>query len=136
MGPSQEGITGWRQSGNISSTILKSYRLAINEPHYRLPFLSMLPKPLAHVYFRLSGKGRYYYENFLTHGGLQKLVKDFVLIDYTRRIVRNPKAFHLDYMLDEGSIKAKVANLVVQHAYWLCPGYIWLLQKGKDPSRP
>jgi len=110
-------------------------RLAINEPHYQLPFLSMLPKPLSHLYFRMSGKGQFYYENFLTHGGLRRLVKKFSLIDYTRRIVIDPKAFHLDYMLDERSFKAKMANLIVQYAYWLCPGYIWLLQKGRDPSR-
>jgi len=111
-------------------------RLAINEPHYRLPFLSMLPKPLSHLYFRLSGRGRFYYENFLSHSGLRKLVKKFALIDYTRRIVVNPKAFHLDYMLDERSFKAKMANLVVRHAYWLCPGYIWILQKEKVLSSP
>ena len=111
-------------------------RLAINEPHYRLPFLSMLPKPLSHLYFRLSGRGRFYYENFLSHSGLRKLVKSFSLIDYTRRIVVNPKAFHLDYMLDERSFKIKMANLVVRYAYWLCPGYIWILQKEKVLSRP
>ncbi len=110
-------------------------RLAINEPHYQLPFLSMLPKPLSHLYFRMSGKGQFYYENFLTHGGLRRLVRKFSLIDYTRRIVIDPKAFHLDYMLDERSFKAKMANLVVRHAYWLCPGYIWLLQKRRDSSR-
>ena len=110
-------------------------RLAINEPHYQLHFLSILPKPLSHIYFRLSGKGQFYEEKFLTHGALRKLVNRFWLIDYTQRLIQDPKAFHLDYLLDQRSFKAKIANLIVQHAYWLCPGYIWLLQKGGDPSR-
>lgn len=110
-------------------------RMAINEPHYQLPFLSVIPKPLSHIYFRLSGKGRFYYETFLTHGGLRRLVRKFSIVDYTKRIVRDPKAFHLEYMLDEESFKAKMANLVVQYAYWLCPGYIWLLYKAEDSSR-
>ncbi len=104
-------------------------RLAVNEPHYQLPFLSLLPKPLAHWYFRLSGKGRLYSENFLTHGALRKLVRRFGLVDYTRKLIKDPKAFHMDYMLDPQSFKAKMANWLVEHAYWLCPGYIWLLKK-------
>jgi 2-polyprenyl-3-methyl-5-hydroxy-6-metoxy-1,4-benzoquinol methylase len=36
-------------------------RLMWNEPHHNLPLLSVLPRPLAHVYMRFSGKGEYYY---------------------------------------------------------------------------
>jgi ubiquinone/menaquinone biosynthesis C-methylase UbiE len=109
-------------------------RLNIREPHYQLPFLSILPKPLSHIYFRLSGKGKFYYENFLTCGGLQKLVHNFSVIDYTHKIICNSKFFSTDYMIPEGSLKARVANMIVRHAYWLCPGYVWLLQKKMTPS--
>jgi len=109
-------------------------RLNIREPHYQLPFLSILPKPLSHIYFRLSGKGKFYYENFLTCGGLQKLVHNFSVIDYTHKIISNSKFFSTDYMIPEGSLKARVANMIVRHAYWLCPGYVWLLQKKMTPS--
>ena len=109
-------------------------RLNILEPHYRLPFLSILPKPLSHIYFRLSGKGRFYYENFLTYRGLKMLVNKFSVIDYTDKIITNPKLFGTDYMIPEGSLKARVANMIVRHAYWLCPGYVWLLQKIMTPS--
>jgi SAM-dependent methyltransferase len=30
-------------------------RLMWNEPHYNLPLLSVLPRPLAHLYIRLAG---------------------------------------------------------------------------------
>jgi len=110
-------------------------RLNIREPHYQLPFLSILPKPLSHIYFRLSGKGNFYYENFLTCRGLQNLVHNFSVIDYTHKIISNPKLFGTDYMIPEGSLKAKLANIIVRHAYWLCPGYVWLLQKQSDTRR-
>lgn len=35
-------------------------RWAVLEPHYRLPFLSWLPRPLADRYLRLTGRGRAY----------------------------------------------------------------------------
>lgn len=35
-------------------------RLALLEPHYRLPFLSWLPRSAASAYLRLSGRGRRY----------------------------------------------------------------------------
>ena len=36
-------------------------RLIIMEPHYHLPFLSWLPKPLAHRYMRLFERGDFYF---------------------------------------------------------------------------
>ena len=37
-------------------------RRMILEGHYHLPFLSWLPKPMAHLYLKWSGKGNFYYE--------------------------------------------------------------------------
>lgn len=104
-------------------------RLWLWEPHYGLPFLALLPKPLSHLYLRLTGKGDVYREKLLSYGDLRLLVRGFLVIDYTPKIIRNPDLFHADYMLREGSIKFKLANMVVKYAYWLCPSYIWLLQK-------
>lgn len=104
-------------------------RLTIREPHYNLPFLSLLPRPLSHVYLRLSGKGSHYDERLLTYGALRKLVNGFSLTDFTEKIVQSPRFFHADYMIPEGTIKARVARWVVRYAYGLCPGYVWLLQK-------
>lgn len=104
-------------------------RLALREPHYNLPFLSLLPRSLSHLYLRLCGKGSRYEERLLTHGALRKLVNRFSLIDFTEQIIQSPRLFYADYMIPEGTTKAKVARLVVNYAYGLCPGYVWLLQK-------
>jgi SAM-dependent methyltransferase len=51
-------------------------RLAVLEPHYRLPFLSWLPSGLADLYVRLSGRGRAYRDiRFLTYGRLTRLMR-------------------------------------------------------------
>jgi SAM-dependent methyltransferase len=104
-------------------------RLNVKEAHYNLPFLSVIPRPLAHIYIKMAGKGNFYYEKHFSYWGLKKLVYNFKRIDYTKRMIENPDLFHISYMLRKGSIKSKFAKLIVNYAYWLCPGYIWLLQK-------
>lgn len=110
-------------------------RLMWNEPHYDLPLLSVVPRPLAHLYIRMAGKASHYHELHFTYWTLRRLVTRFELYDYTRRIVRDPQAFDAGYMLRPGSMKAFIAAMVAQHAYWLMPGYIWLLRKPTAQER-
>lgn len=104
-------------------------RLSIDEHHYNLPFLSVIPRPLGHVYLRLAGKGEYYYEKHLSYWSLKKLVRPLEIIDYTRKTIFHPELFGVDYMLQPGSRKQTMARIIVDWFYWLCPGYIWLLRK-------
>lgn len=104
-------------------------RLMWNEPHYNLPLLSVLPRPLAHLYIRLTGKADFYHEKHLSYWGLRELVKDYNCQDYTVQIVTDPLKFKIDYMLVPGSLKAKIAKIILSNFYWLSPGYIWLLTK-------
>ncbi len=60
-------------------------RVMIMEPHYKLPFLSLLPRPLAHRYMRLAGKGDYYHEKHVSYWGLRELCKKFHIIDYSEK---------------------------------------------------
>lgn len=104
-------------------------RLMFMEPHYRLPFLSVLPKPLADVYMRLARRGKRYYETHRTYWGLRRLVKAFDTVDYTRRLIESPESFGCEYMLAPESLKQRLALALARTAYWLVPGYIWLLRK-------
>lgn len=104
-------------------------RLMWNEPHYNLPLLSVLPRPLAHVYIRLAGKAGHYHEKHLSYWGLRSLVRDFNCTDYTARLVSEPAKYQTGYMLTPGTMKAKIAAAILKHAYWACPGYIWILEK-------
>ena len=104
-------------------------RISLMEPHYKLPFLSLLPRPLAHIYMKLAGKGNYYHEKHLALPGLKKLVSNFIVHDYTKKIISDPKKFSAEYMLNPGSTKHKIAQFIINNAYWLCPTYIWILEK-------
>jgi ubiquinone/menaquinone biosynthesis C-methylase UbiE len=71
-------------------------RLAVKEPHYNLPFLSVMPKYFADRYIKITGKGTSYYEKHLSYWGLKRLIRNFEQIDYTKRIIENPELFYAD----------------------------------------
>lgn len=107
-------------------------RLKVIETHYgRLPFLSYLPKSLAHLYLRVSGRGKNYYENLYTCGTLKRLCAGFERIDYTAKVVRDPEKFRATDMIATGTLGQRLALIVLRFAYWAFPGYIWLLKKPK-----
>ena len=104
-------------------------RYAWMEPHYRLPLLSVVPKPVAHLYLRLCRRGRHYYEAHSSYWGLRRLVASFELVDYTRAVVAEPTRYASAYLVPPGSLKQRVALFILDHARWLSPGYIWILRK-------
>jgi 2-polyprenyl-3-methyl-5-hydroxy-6-metoxy-1,4-benzoquinol methylase len=112
-------------------------RLKVVETHYgRLPFLSWLPKPLAHLYLRLLGRGTHYYENLHSCPTLKRLCRRFELVDYTARVVSEPERFEVSDIVQPGSLQQRLALAVLKYAYWLSPGYIWLLKKPVAPVHP
>jgi ubiquinone/menaquinone biosynthesis C-methylase UbiE len=104
-------------------------RMQVMEPHYKLPFLSVIPRQLAHVYMRVSGKGQVYYEKHLSYWGLKKLVRGFARQDITGDIIKQPSLFHAEYMLPYKSAKRLFADLLFTCLKPLFPSYIWLLRK-------
>jgi 2-polyprenyl-3-methyl-5-hydroxy-6-metoxy-1,4-benzoquinol methylase len=104
-------------------------RLNLIEGHYGLPLLSIMPKSLGHIYLRIVGKGTYYYEKHLTLMGLKRLVSNFKIFDYTKKIIEEPAYYSATDMLIPGSIKHRIALAAVRVAYFLCPTYIWILKK-------
>jgi len=108
-------------------------RLSLMEPHYRLPFLSIVPKPVADWFLRGLGRGDHYYEKHLTYWGLKALVSRFELIDYTQRIVDDPERFAATDVCPPGSGIQRFASLLAKTARWLIPTYIFLLKKAQEP---
>lgn len=103
-------------------------RIMFMEPHYRLPLLSVLPRPLAHRYVRLAGKGSHYHELHFSYWTLKRLCKAFHIVDYSAAVVANPERFGVDYMIKKGSLKWQAANLMARYAKWASP-LMWILQK-------
>ncbi len=111
-------------------------RLKVIETHYgRLPFLAWLPKPLAHLYLRILGRGDRYYETLYTYWTLKRMCADFEVTDYTVEVVRQPGRFGAEDTLSPGSMQQKLALGLLKVAYWFSPGYIWLLTKPPTQTR-
>lgn len=109
-------------------------RLSYMEPHYRLPLLSVLPKFLAHLYLRLLQRGEHYYETHLSYWGLRKLVRHFVIEDYTLRVVANPQKYFAEDMVPPGSSKQLWIIRLLRVAIWICPTYLWVLRKSESTN--
>ncbi|MCX7544497.1 class I SAM-dependent methyltransferase [Marinicella gelatinilytica] len=106
-----------------------SNRLMFNEPHYNLPMLSVIPRPLAHIYLRALGRGKYYYEKHYSYWGLKSLIKRYSVTEYTKKLVCEPEKFGVSYMIRPSSFKQSVAKFIASYLNWLTPGYIWILKK-------
>ena len=68
-------------------------RFSLLEPHYRLPFLSWLPRPMADRYVRMAGRGDAYLDNMPSYRRLRELARHFTLKDLTAVILKNPEIF-------------------------------------------
>jgi len=106
-------------------------RYQIMEPHYKLPFLSVIPRPMAHLYMKLAGKGDYYHEKHLSLTGLRELTKNFDVRDYSVQVIEAPEKFEATYMLKPKSLKQKIAKFIGRYLYYFMPSYIWVLHKKK-----
>lgn len=109
-------------------------RFCVIEQHYGLPFLSVIPVPLAHLYLRALGRGRYYHERHMTLGGLRRLTADYRVEDFTQKVLAEPTRYRADYMIGESGWKPRLIRLFAKWAYWAFPGYLWLLWRDREPA--
>jgi 2-polyprenyl-3-methyl-5-hydroxy-6-metoxy-1,4-benzoquinol methylase len=99
-------------------------RLGVMEPHYRLPFLSWLPRVLAHRYVRALRGATSYHERFLGRPGLRRLFGALDIWDYTLSILADPRRFsagdvvpNLSSRLPAGALSAMIPFI---------PTYVWI----------
>jgi SAM-dependent methyltransferase len=104
-------------------------RLILMEPHYHLPFLSWLPKPLAHRYMRLAGKGNWYYENLRSYWGIRRLIEAFKVEDYTLRVLAEPDRFRARDLIPRGGFLECIPRAVWRLLYPLLPSYLFILRR-------
>ena len=104
-------------------------RIQIIEPHYKLIFLSILPRKIANKYIHLFNKGNYYYERLLTLPSLRRLVRQFEIVDYTKLIIDDPKKYFAEDVLKEKSLFHFVVKQLSSPLYFFLTDYIWILRK-------
>jgi 2-polyprenyl-3-methyl-5-hydroxy-6-metoxy-1,4-benzoquinol methylase len=100
------------------------------EPHYRLPFLSYLPRSLAHRYVQATGRATHYHEAFRTREQLRRLFSDFTVWDYSYSVMAEPERFSTGIPARLGPV-ASVAARVLRP---ILPTFIWAATTG--PSSP
>lgn len=104
------------------------------EPHYGLPFLSWLPRPVADVYMRMTGKGDCYPEKPYSRRQLAALLRMFDIVDYTGKILDDPVRFSATDILPPGSLKVSLAKAVHRFASFFFPGFVFVLRKNRAAS--
>ncbi len=104
------------------------YLAAINalwliEPHHNLPFLSWLPKSLGNLYVKALGKSDKYHENPMFYRQLKNIVKKFKIVDYTGKILTNPKKF--------GYQNPSIPGFAANYLKYFTPTFFWILIKNE-----
>jgi SAM-dependent methyltransferase len=106
-------------------------RWTLVEPHYRLPFLSWLPRSMADRYVRLARRGESYLDRMPSYWKLKELTRPFQLKDFTAAILKAPEL----YLRGDPQLMRKI-----KHIHWLpfwllkfltplMPGWILVLKK-------
>lgn len=102
-------------------------KLAIMEPQYNLPLLSLFNKTWGTFYLKLMGRGRIFMgAKYMTYFKLHDLVRKFKIHDYTLEILRYPERFGFT-KLRKYSRLARVLPLEIFRIF--VPNYIWILEK-------
>ncbi len=111
-------------------------RYSLMEPHYRLPFLSWLPRPLADRYVRLAGRGHVYLDYPLSYRQLRRLARRFQIHNQTGFVLADPDLF----FQGDPSLK-KLTRWLRCFPRWsvdllmpLLPVYIFTLRKAETPA--
>lgn len=121
-----------------SAYVAAGNRLAVIEPHYRLPFLSWLPAPAADRYLRWTGRGgRYRGVRFLTRRPLVRMMEEagFRVLDLTEDALALLDGHRGSGWRPAGvilrALPGRLRRFLLQ---WASPQWFFLLEKPRDPS--
>jgi SAM-dependent methyltransferase len=107
-------------------------RWGVVEPHYRLPFLSYLPRDWAHAYVRASGRAPHYHEAFRSREQLRELFGGFRVWDYTFSVLAEPERFAMRALP-----APRVAAVAARALRPIVPTFIWVATRsGARPAGP
>lgn len=106
-------------------------KLWIIEPHYKLPFLSLLPKKIANLYLIITNKGKFYDVNNLSYNSLIKLFrKSFYYENILVKISKNPKRYNLEInFLNLTNLLNPIIKVFPFLLNYFTPTFIFILKK-------
>lgn len=111
-------------------------RWGIMEPHYRLPFLSWVPRKLADRYLRRMRGIERYHEQFRSRRGLRRLFAQWTIWDYTLAVIADPD--HFEARADVPALATRLPNRLVRLLVPILPTYLWVGARRPDdqPTGP
>jgi ubiquinone/menaquinone biosynthesis C-methylase UbiE len=104
-------------------------RYNIIEAHYRLPFLSWVPKPVANLYLQVLHRGTKYYENHLSYRGLMRSLRKFRVYDHTIKILKDPDIIKTGNPFIDRSILSNIPGGVYRLMRGILPTYIFIMTR-------
>lgn len=108
-------------------------RFGIVEPHYRLPFLSFLPPPVADWYVRVAGRASHYHERLRSPRALRRMLRGFTVWDYSVAVIKQADRFAATDTVRPGL--SRVPDRMLRAVLPVVPTYIWIGAKGELPPR-
>ncbi len=106
------------------------HRLQLVEPHYRLPFLSWLPRSWADRYLRAAGRGRSYGEQFVAPWALPTLFKRFASArDVTGDALHRCHRYGLGPRWLESVFAVLLPLPLARVVGFALPTHLWVLRK-------
>jgi SAM-dependent methyltransferase len=102
-------------------------RYVLVEAHYKLPFLSWLPRRPANWYMHVTGRKMDYDVYLLSYLALKRLFGRFRICDYTFKVLENPEKFCATDVVPDWMKWIKPPLL--KPFKTLLPAWIWVLKK-------
>jgi ubiquinone/menaquinone biosynthesis C-methylase UbiE len=106
-------------------------KYALLEPHYKLPFLSWLPKNLADGWVRLAKRGQSYDVQPVTRHDVQNLASSAGLqaTELTLDMISSPRRYRRKGLWS--NLAGSVPSFITRQLLVLAPSYVWLLEPKK-----
>lgn len=104
-------------------------KLSLLEPTYKLPFFTFFPPSVTRQVLLLLGIKKYYFGFYRTYWGLRSLFNEFIIIDFTPHIVKNPKKYKFIRLVPYSAIFSGIPLKLLSVLTLLSPNFIWVLKK-------
>jgi 2-polyprenyl-3-methyl-5-hydroxy-6-metoxy-1,4-benzoquinol methylase len=104
-------------------------KLTILEPHYNIPFLSILPKKMADLVMVITCKGRHYDVSAYTYRKMKALFEGFRAEDITLNVISNPKKYSVPELAGMNSLGINIITAITRLFYYFLPTYLWIIKK-------
>lgn len=104
-------------------------KLGIFDGHYSLPFIAWLPRFIADWYVKKKTGKKSYDVKLYSQAELKRLTRNFMIIDYTLRVINDPVKFRAQDTVPTKFGLNKLIWVASRVLYNFVPNYLWLLRK-------